>query len=82
MLSEAGLKVSALPDGTNLFTVQLAPGIADIKMQSVLSKEHRIAIGRKAKDGLLRIKVNETILFRDNNKLLQSFKDAVKSASA
>jgi threonine aldolase len=82
LLSQVGIKVSALPGGTNLFTVQLPAGLSDEKLSAVLSKEHAIAIGRKAKDGLLRIKINETLLYRDNQKILQSFKDAVKLASA
>jgi threonine aldolase len=82
LLSQVGIKVSALPGGTNLFTVQLPAGISDEKLSAVLSKEYAIAIGRKAKDGLLRIKINETLLYRDNQKILQSFKDAVKLASA
>jgi threonine aldolase len=82
LLSQVGIKVSALPGGTNLFTMQLPAGISDEKLSAVLSKEHAITIGKKAKDGLLRIKINETLLYRDNQKILQSFKDAVKLASA
>jgi threonine aldolase len=82
MLDQIRIKVSSLPGGTNLFTVQLPAGVSDEKMQAVLRKEHAIAIGRKSADGLLRIKINETLLYRDNNKILQSFKDAVKFASA
>lgn len=79
MLNQVGIKVSSLPGGTNLFTAQLPAGISDEKMQASLRKDHAIAIGRKSPDGLLRIKINETLLYRDNNKLLQSFKDAMKS---
>lgn len=82
MLNQAGIKVNAFPDGTNVFTMQLPEGISDQKLQATLSKDHGINIGRKQRDGLLRIKINETLLFRDNNKIAQSFKDALKTASA
>jgi threonine aldolase len=82
MLNQAGFKVNTFPDGTNVFTMQLPEGISDQKLQAVLSKDHGINIGRKQKDGLLRIKINETILYRDNNKIAQSFKDALKTANA
>jgi threonine aldolase len=82
MLNEAGIRVNAFPDGTNVFTMQLPEGISDQKLQATLSKDHGINIGRKQRDGLLRIKINETLLYRDNNKIAQSFKDALKTASA
>lgn len=82
LLNQLGIKVTALPGGTNLFTAQLPQGLSDEKLSAILGKEHAIAIGRKSKDGFLRIKINETLLYRDNQKILQSFKDAVKFASA
>lgn len=82
LLNQAGFRANALPDGTNVFTLQLPEGISDQKLQATLSKDHGINIGRKQKDGLVRIKVNETLLYRDNNKIAQSFKDALKTASA
>ncbi len=82
LLAKSGIKVSSLPGGTNLFTMQLPPGISDEKFRTILSKEHAIAIPRKSNDGLIRIKINETLLYRNNDKIAQSFKDAMKIAGA
>jgi threonine aldolase len=81
LLNQVGIKVTPYAGGTNVFTIQLPAGVSDTKLQAALSKEHAIAIGRKSADGIMRIKINETLLYRDNNKILQSFKDAMKTAS-
>lgn len=77
-----GIKISPIPAGTNLFHMQLTAGISDEKLQRTL-REQGIVMARKSKeDGVVRIKVNETLLYRDNDKIVQAFKEALKSATA
>jgi threonine aldolase len=81
-LEPLGLKVAPLPNGTNIHLVKLSPGISDDKLAATLLKEHNIRFMRKSPDGSVRMTINETILYRNNKSLLQSFKEAIKSASS
>lgn len=81
MLGQIGIKVSSLPGGTNLFLAQLPKGISGEKLQASLRQDHDILMSRGNNEGVVRIKINETLILRDNNKIVQSFKEAMKVAS-
>jgi threonine aldolase len=74
------IKVNPLPGGTNIYTVQLASSVKMQPFAMSLIKEG-IRVNRPPEDGILRLSVNETILNRDLDSILTSFKTAIKAGS-
>ncbi|MFI5451491.1 threonine aldolase family protein [Pedobacter sp. UC225_61] len=77
-----GIKVSPIENGTNQFNVLLDKGIDPVKLNTRLRGEHTIVFGLPQKDGFVKIKVNATLLRRDNKLILDSFKEAIAFAKA
>lgn len=72
-----GLKVNALPNGTNLFNVSIDKGLDADKLSKRLRAQHNIVFGLPKEDGFVKIKMNHTLLRRDNQQLYESFKEAI-----
>jgi hypothetical protein len=76
-----GLKISQVPNGTNQFNVTIAGGGIDpVKLNTRLRGEHNIVFGLPRADGFIKIKVNPTLLRRDNQQIIDSFKEAIAFA--
>lgn len=75
-----GMKVNALPNGTNLFNVTVDKGLDAEKLNKRLRLQHNIVFGMPKEDGFVKIKVNHTLLRRDNQQLYESFKEAIAFA--
>lgn len=73
------IKINHVTGGTNIYTVQLANNVKLMPFAMALMKE-KIRVGRPPEDGLLRLMVNETILHRDTDSIVSSFKTALKAA--
>lgn len=76
-----GIKIEALPDGTNLFNVKVT-GVDAQKLNARLRAEHNIVFGQPKPDGFVKIKVNPTLLRRDNQLIYESFKEALSFAKS
>jgi threonine aldolase len=76
-----GIKVSQLVNGTNQFNVSIANGIDPVKLNTRLRAEHNIVFGLPHEDGFVKVKVNPTLLRRDNKLIFDSFKEAIEFAS-
>jgi hypothetical protein len=81
LLEPLGMKVEAMPHGTNIHMAKLAPNFPLEKVSGILLMDHQIQIPKFARNGAIPLLVNETILRRDNKSLLQSFTAAIKGAS-
>jgi threonine aldolase len=70
------VKVTQLQNGTNIFLVQLPKGIDGAKFSAALQKEN-IRAGRPNDQGMMRLTVNETILYQDTQKTFNAFRSAI-----
>jgi threonine aldolase len=76
-----GIKINALDGGTNIYNLQMAVDVNSTTFSDLLAKKYSIRIPRPNPQGLAKISVNETLLYRDKNYYVAAFKDAVKQAS-
>jgi threonine aldolase len=75
-----GIKVIRPELGTNQFNVTVEKGIDPVKLNSRLRTTHNIVFGQPREDGFVKIKVNPTLLRRDNKLIFESFKEALAFA--
>jgi threonine aldolase len=75
-----GIKVNPVVNGTNQFNVSLGDGIDPVKLNTRLRGEHNIIFGQPKEDGFVKIKVNPTLLRRDNQSIMESFREAITFA--
>jgi threonine aldolase len=81
LLEPIGIKVAALPNGSNIHMATLSPAINVDRLADTLLEKHNIRFAKKNKAGLVPMTINETILYRDNQSFVQSFAAAIKGAS-
>jgi threonine aldolase len=75
-----GIKINQVTNGTNQFNVSISGGIDPVKLNTRLRGEHNIVFGLPREDGFVKIKVNPTLLRRDNQQIFESFKEAIEFA--
>ena len=68
-------------NGTNQFNVSLSNKIDPVKLNARLRAEHNIVFGQPKADGFVKIKVNPTLLRRDNQLIIESFREAIAFAT-
>lgn len=77
-----GIKVSQVENGTNQFNVLVDKSIDATKLNARLRGEHNIVFGMPREDGFVKIKVNPTLLRRENKLIFEAFKEALTFAKA
>ena len=80
-LNQLGIKISALDNGTNIYSVKFPAGINIQKFGETLNSVF-IRIPRPDANGDGKISVNETLLYREPKYIIESFKDALNKAKA
>lgn len=75
-----GFEISALEGGTNTYQIQLADEKDGGKFQDTLLKEYRIQMPRPSPAGKSYITVNETLLARDKQEIVDGFAGAIGRA--
>jgi threonine aldolase len=75
-----GIKINALPGGTNIYTCELSKTIDGRKFQQALSKDYNIRIPPPDKDNRVYITVNETLLYREPSFIIDAFTKTFKTA--
>ena len=69
-----GLKITSIPEGSNIFNLQVSKG-GDFR--KVLLEQFAIRIGGPGEDGLIKLHVNESLLLRETDAIVQAFKTAL-----
>lgn len=76
-----GMQLHHLEGGSNISLVQLEAGINPQKLSRYLRKEHNIVFSQTPReDGFILLKVNPTLLRRDNKLIADAFKGALAFA--
>ncbi|MBO9565665.1 MAG: aminotransferase class I/II-fold pyridoxal phosphate-dependent enzyme [Niastella sp.] len=75
-----GIKISPLPNGSNIFYLETGNTVDLAKLRETLNKKYNIFMpGRRGNDPI-RITVNESLLKRDNKSIVAAFKDSLQAA--
>ena len=77
-----GMKVAPLDGGTNIYQLQLPPGINGNAFKDQLIADYNIMIPPPGEKGSALITVNETLLHRDTDYMINAFRATVKKLSA
>ncbi len=75
-----GIKIIPVINGTNQFNVRLDQGVDPVKLNSRLRTGYNIVFGLPREDGFVKIKVNPTLLRRENQLIINAFKDSIAFA--
>lgn len=73
----SGVKVTKIPEGTNIYDMTLSPEINLKKLAGILYNEHQIWVGRANEKGIVKLTVNESLLMRKPEEIVEAFKIAV-----
>jgi len=72
-----GINITALNAGTNIYQLQLGKEVDAKKLQSTLRNSYNIRMPFPDSNNKLMFSVNETLLYRDNNFIVDAFKKAI-----
>jgi threonine aldolase len=72
-----GITIKALPGGTNIYSFALSPKIESTKLRDALNTNYNIRIGRMNDKNEGFLTVNETLLYQDNNYIINAFKKSI-----
>jgi threonine aldolase len=75
-----GIRIDALPGGTNIYNVEFGKNIDGKKVQQVLNKEHNIRMAPPDANNKSQLMVNETLLYREIAYVINAFKQSLKNA--
>ncbi|WP_336516469.1 threonine aldolase family protein [Pollutibacter soli] len=75
-----GLKLTALDGGTNVYYLAFAKNMDIDKFKTTLRTKYSIFTGVADKEGIIRIRFNETFLNQDNVTLTKAFAEAIAAA--
>jgi threonine aldolase len=74
----SGITIKALPGGTNIYNFALSPKIDCAKTRDKLNTTFNIRIGRFNDKNESFLTVNETLLYQDNNYIINAFKKSME----
>jgi threonine aldolase len=73
----AGLQVSPSPQGSNVFYLRLNKGYDGKTFAKILAEQHAVRIPNPEEDGISRIRVNESLLLREEDSIAAAFRAAL-----
>jgi len=68
-----GIHITPIKNGTNIFNLKLTPNISSKELSKILFEEHNIRL-RSSENGMVRFAVNESLLTRDSQKIVDAWK--------
>ncbi len=74
-----GVTISAVKNGSNVFDLKLAQDIDLQELTDHLYATHKITLGRANEEGLMKFKVNETLLSRDPEEIVHAWLTGIES---
>ena len=72
-----GINITSLKEGTNIYQLTLAKNIDGKKLSETLSKQYGIRMGGPDAENIVKISVNETLLYRDTSYISKAFTEAM-----
>ena len=77
-----GVTITQLKNGTNIYDLKLAEEISLKKLAGFLYKEYNILLGRANEKGIVRFTVNESLLRRNSQEIVEAWKEGMEVAKA
>ena len=74
-----GIHVAAIPDGTNIYGMELSENVNTDKMRDRLKKEFKIEIRQPGESGKIMLSMNETVLNQSVTSILNAFEKTISS---
>jgi len=68
-----GINITSIKNGTNIFNLELTHNISSQELSKILFEEHYIRL-RSSENGIVRFAVNESLLTRDLQKIVDAWK--------
>jgi aspartate/methionine/tyrosine aminotransferase len=75
-----GLQIRPVPDGSNVFLLQMDKGYDGKTLSKVLAEKYAIRVPSPEEDGVSHLHVNEGLLLREEDSIIAAFRAAVPSA--
>lgn len=72
-----GVRVAAIPNGTNIYSMELSDNVNTEKMRDRLKKEFKIEIRQPGKSGKMMLSMNETLLNQSLTSILNAFEKSI-----
>lgn len=76
----AGLQIRPVPEGSNIFHLQMDKGYDGKKLAKTLAEKYAVRIPSPEDDGISKLHVNEGLLLRDHDSIVAAFREAVPQA--
>lgn len=73
-----GISITSLKNGTNIFELTLDEEISLKKLATFLYNKHNIWLGRANEKGVVKFTVNESLLTRDYNEIINAWKEGIE----
>jgi threonine aldolase len=74
-----GVTISALSEGSNVYNLKLAQDINHQELTDHLYSTHNISLVRVNEEGIVKFKVNETLLSRDPEEIVHAWLTGIES---
>ena len=75
-----GVAIKSLTNGTNIFHLKLDTTINLKTLANTMFKNHNIWLGRANKEGIVKFTINESLLRRKPQEIVNAWKQAVQKA--
>ena len=75
-----GIQISPVTEGSNVYDMQLEKEISMQKFTNYMLQEHRISFRPPENTGIVKFKVNQTLLTRDPDAIIRAFKSGIEMA--
>ncbi|WP_165864963.1 threonine aldolase family protein [Rufibacter latericius] len=83
LMNQSGhMKVAKIPNGSNIFNLQITAPVNYDKLTTHLKEKDRIQLRMPDSQGVIKFYVNETILKRSNDSILNALKKAIGVSAA
>ena len=78
--SVSGYRITPVPNGSNVYDMRLGEEISIKKFNTYMLQEHQISFRPQDKTGIVKFKVNQTLLTRELDEIIQAFKSGTERA--
>jgi len=76
-----GIGITPIENGSNIYDLKLSSEINQKALTSYLYSTHNISLGRANEQGLIKFKVNETLLSSDIDEVVAAWNNGIDAAS-
>jgi threonine aldolase len=74
------IQITPLPEGSNVFYLRLGKGYDGVVFCQTLREKHGIWVPTAEPDGFSRLRINESLLLREDDAILRAFQEAMAQA--